>query len=115
MLFLEERIANVEDLLRRLIEAVDKLGGAPVVVAPPIAPPIAPAAAAVSAAPSPTPTSAKTPSVSHEIERIKTALMAVKRAGGSPAEILAKAGFAKLSDVQTPSDVAAVDALLEAA
>lgn len=112
MLFLEERIANVEELLRRLIDAVDKLGGAPVVAAPP-PPPVAPPAAAVSAAPSPSP--AKTPSVSHEIERIKAALMAVKRSGGSPAEILAKAGFAKLSDVQSAADVAAVDALLEAA
>lgn len=112
MLFLEERIANVEDLLRRLIEAVDKLSGGPIVVAEPVAPPTPPAPV-VAAAPAAAP--AKTPSVSHEIERIKAALMAVKRAGGSPAEILAKAGFAKLSDVQTPSDVAAVDALLEAA
>lgn len=111
-MFIEERMANVEDLLRRLIEAVDKLSGGPIVVAEPVVPPTPPAPV-VAAAPAAAP--AKTPSVSHEIERIKAALMAVKRAGGSPAEILAKAGFAKLSDVQTPSDVAAVDALLEAA
>lgn len=54
----------------------------------------------------------KAPDVAADRERIKQLLIGVKRAGGNPNAILAKAGFGRLSEIATAADVAKVDALL---